>query len=258
MPLHLNSFVEEKKDKKIFAEILDLCIKAQNPISSDGVHFHMDYSLVDEEKEKFGKLVFTFSVVDDCLSLIDADIVIVSEKPKSLLFEYKLPKSGEATEYYDVIAVDDDLHFQVETVNRYSIKEAVEGTTREVYLSAFPFTFDIYDNIEVFNEKSGLKDIKTKTGEVVHGFSEQFMCPNISNSKSNETDSYTFMLGIIKDIDNIELKIGRTTMDFKILYLKTGAGIIPTVVSDKVFDLSNLGKGKLVAMNADVKADFRK
>ena len=36
MPLHLNSFVEEKKDKKIFAEILDLCIKAQNPISSDG------------------------------------------------------------------------------------------------------------------------------------------------------------------------------------------------------------------------------
>ena len=66
------------------------------------------------------------------------------------------------------------------------------------------------------------------------------------------------MLGIIKDIDNIELKIGRTTMDFKILYLKTGAGIIPTVVSDKVFDLSNLGKGKLVAMNADVKADFRK
>ena len=234
MPLHLNSFVEEKKDKKIFAEILDLCIKAQNPISSDGVHFHMDYSLVDEEKERFGKLVFTFSVVDDCLSLIDADIVIVSEKPKSLLFEYKLPKSGEATEYYDVIAVDDDLHFQV------------------------PFTFDIYDNIEVFNEKSGLKDIKTKTGEVVYGFSEQFMCPNISNSESNETDSYTFMLGIIKDIDNIELKIGRTTMDFKILYLKTGAGIIPTVVSDKVFDLSNLGKGKLVAMNADVKADFRK
>ena len=51
MPLHLNSFVEEKKDKKIFAEILDLCIKAQNPISSDGVHFHMDYSLVDEEKD---------------------------------------------------------------------------------------------------------------------------------------------------------------------------------------------------------------
>ena len=258
MPLHLNSFVEEKKDKKIFAEILGLCAKAQNPISSDGNHFHMDYPLVDKKKERFGKLVFTFNVVGGHLNLIDADIVIISEKPRSLLFEYKLPKSGEANEYYDVVTVDDDLHFQIETVNRYSVKDEVEGTTREVYLSAFPFTFDIYDSIEVFNEKSGLRDIKTKTGEVVHGFSEQFMCPNMSNSKGDETDPYTFMLGIIKDVDDIELRIGRATIEFKILYLKTGAGIIPTVVSDKVFDLSNLEKGKLVAMNADVKADFRK
>lgn len=64
-----------------------------------------------------------------------------------------MPRPGEANEYYDVITTDDGLHFQIETANRYSIKGEVEGTTREVYLSAFPFMLDIYDNIEVFNEK---------------------------------------------------------------------------------------------------------
>lgn len=253
MPLHLGSFVERRKDKKVFSEVLALCAKAHNPISSDGEHFHTDYPLIDKKKKKIGKIVFTFNVVDGHLNLIDADITIIPSKSTKLIFEHKLPKSSEANEYYDVVC--DDLHFQVETVNRYSIKGDIEGTTQAAWLSAFPFRINVYDNIESFNEETGLKGIKTKTGQIVHGFSEQFMCPNMA--ENSEDDPYTFMLGKVKDIEDIELKINKRTVDFKIIYLETGVDIIPAVVSDKVFDLSNVKKGKLIAMNADIKADFR-
>lgn len=255
MPLHIGSFVEEKKSKKILAEILTLCSKTQNPISPDGIHFHTEYPLVEKNGKKIGKIVFTFDIADGHLNLIDGDIVGLPEKPTKLYFEHKLTKAGMTNEYYNVITEQNGFNFQIETVNRFFIKNKIEGTSQDVYLSAFPFVVEIYDDIYSFNKAHEFGVVKLKNGKTIHGFSKDYMCPNMH--ESNDNNPHSFILATVNEIEDIELKINMVTIKFKIIRLKTGAGIIPTFVSEKVFDLRELEEGKLLAVSANIKADFK-
>ena len=179
-------------------------------------------------------------------------------KADGLHFEEKLQQSSEANEYYEVVT-HDGLHFQIETVNRYSLKqEEIFGTDQNAYLSAFPFQMDLYNSEYELNKALGFKKTieVANTGMKISGYSTKMMAVGgIFTGKIDEPSS--FIIGEIEDFRDVTLNIANINVNFTIIYLNTAIGIIPVAVHKENFDLSKLQKGNILAMLADVKADFK-
>ncbi len=264
MPVHFNSFIDNSKEEmntNLFSSIItEYTQNADNIfVSDDKKSINMEsYIKESNTNEIIGKVVITLKVRENSLELVDTDITLKNDNQTNLTFQKKLDKSSEANEYYDVIS-EDDSHFQIETVNRYCLqKENIENTNQVVYLSAFPFELNLYDDENEMNKELGFgKAIKVgNTDMYVKGYSTNMMAVGgVLTGHLDEPSS--FIIGIVEDYKDVIVNIAKVNISFTIIYIKTAIGIMPVATHRANFDLSKLQKGNILVMFADVKADFK-
>ena len=266
-----DSIIKKKNKKKeklkelILEGILQVDLKASDEVfvSKNKKKFTITKYIKDIEKnQKIGKTVITLMTNKENRSheIMDIDITLLNDNPTELYFEEKLNGSSDTNEYYNVCTIKNDIHFQVETVKRYSIEEPeLTNTKQNVYVSIFPFRLTVYENIDELNKNLGFKKpIKTGIANLeVHGFSEEFAGigePFVGNKE----EICSFIIGKVVSFQEVNAIIGGIEIPFTIINLKTGFGTHPVAASKETFNLSNLSKDKLLAMLADVKVDFIK
>ncbi len=263
MPLHLESFVTEERGSTIFETML-AGIRSANPryFSKDRTIFHAGKPLKDAITGKeFGSIVYTFQykIEDDDLEIIGVDMVLHNDHTARLQFLNKLPKSTDANEYYDAEVVGQGGHLQLETVNRLACEEEILDTEREVYLSAFPFTVAIYEDMEAFNQEFGLEREVGPEGSKIkcYGLSEDFMCPaSLTQMGVGSDETYTYFFCRVKSIREVRCEDFEETLEFLIVEADSGMGVLPLIMSRECFDLRDLAVGKVLEVRADIKADF--
>lgn len=264
MPLHLDSIIKSNTTE-IFSWILQHELnQCEDAYASDNkCYIHTSKLIYDKTTEKpFGKFVFTLKNNEEqkALEVLDVDIVLDNDECVELKFYEKLKQSSDANEYYNVETVEENHHFQIETVNRYFVNSDIVNQTYKVSLSAFPFELTIYDSIDSFNNKMGFSsniDV-ANTGMQVSGFSETFTAPSdLFKTNTNSDETFSFIIGKVKSFKDVSIQLNNKTINFVITVIETGAGNMPVAMSRDVFDLSNLNVGRIVAMRADVKADFK-
>ena len=188
----------------------------------------------------------------------DLDITLYNNSPTSVHFLERLEKSDDATDYYDAETANSKQHFQLETVNKYTDCKDLTGTTRDVYISAFPFELSIYDSIDAFNEHLGFDKNRPvgKLGIKTSGLSETFLAPGGILSEDFQNEIFSLVLGTVVSFRDVSVDFGKTTLSFILAQIRTAFGVIPVAIGREVFDVKNLKVGTLVAMNADIKADL--
>ena len=163
MPLHLEALTEHGT-----TEILTWIL--QNPLQNandafgsqknEKIYAVVSYPLSDSTtREEIGKYVFTVftNMEQQCNEIIDIDIVLNNTNSTKLLFENRLSQSSDSNEYYEVVTKELDQHLVVETVNRYTVPDEIEGKEKEVFVSAFPFELTIFETVEAYNKFCGFE-----------------------------------------------------------------------------------------------------
>ena len=263
MPVHLNSIIKNKeKENDIFLGIIknDFNNPTDVFISEDKTIIIATKDIFNKDNmEIIGKEVITtkLSKDGDSYEILDVDLELLNENKITLEFDSKLKESSDSNEYYNVHTVDNNVHFQIETVNRYRIEDRdIVNKRKDVYISAFPFILSIFSTMEEVNKALGfIKPIKVKELDLdVNGYSEEFVgngdifCGYISS----------IIIGRVVSFSSVNAIIGEELVPFTLIKVKTSIGIIPVAASKDVFDLSNLEEDKLIVMIANVKADFVK
>lgn len=188
--------------------------------------------------------------------LIDMDLTIDSGEAIDMRFLNRLPGSSGANEYYDV-ELAGHQRFQVETVNRHSITGSIEGKTQKVKASAFPFMLTVYDSLDAMNEALHVKEIfGTK-----EGLAPDFAAPGsaaieIFKLPGNANEISSFLVGTVKSVKDVEVKLGGMKLSFALVRMETALGTLPVAMGRSVFNIEKIAPGKIVAMLADIKADF--
>ncbi len=262
MPVHFNSFIADKEEtlkEKLFSDIVTKYTeKADNVfVTDDKTKIHMTTYFKDVYSNKeIGKVVITLIVRTTNIELVDVDIVLLSDHKTKLCFETKLEESSEANEYYVVYELEQEKHFAIETVNRYTIAEDIENKNIDAYLSAFPFQLSVFETEEKMNKALGFgkkMDIPS-IGQKVITLDPKIMSDGRIMTGNDEPCS--FIIGEVIDFQDVKVNIADHIIKFKLIHLDTAVGNMPVAVHEKNFDLRKLKKGALVAMVADVKADL--
>lgn len=260
MPLHINSITNDRSTS-VLAWILQKGMDECNSIfvSDDNKYFHIRREIRDlRTGDAIGELVYTVKHSDERLEVLDLDITWNSDELVSVQFDKLCKGSSESNEYY-LAEVMDGGHFELETVNRYVIKNDLENTENQVYISAFPFELSVFPDIDSFNEWAGFKNEITvgDTDIKVGGFSESFIMPGgIFKEDKSEEEHYSFLIGRVVDFRDVEIAFGEQIYSFVLAKVDTALGVIPIGIGREVFDLSEIQVDCIVAMNADVKADM--
>ncbi len=263
MPLHLQSITDGDQNAGHIACLLEYARDATDSVFvSKDRYLHSSIGLTDSiSGERFGEVVYTMKIEEErkTLSVLDLDIVLADPGRTALRFLKLRDGSSDANEYYDAEVAGGTGHLEVETVHRHIIDGELTDTVREAGISAFPFELNVFDGIEAFNRWAGYDRERpiADTGLTVHGFSERFIMPGIITGREKDGESYTFLLGKVVEYRDVVWRLGECDLGFVIARIDTALGIIPAAMSRSVFDLSGLAPGKLVAMNADIKADLR-
>ncbi len=262
MPLHFQSITEKDQSPALLTELFYEPFEHPSSLFvSKDKYLHSQTDIRDElSGDLIGKIVYTVKSNEEkqVNELLDLDIVLNNDVKTTLRFLALREGSSDSNEYYDAAEVESDGHLEIETVNRHSVEGDLVDTEREVSICAFPFELTVYEDIEAFNRAMGFdKEIKVgDTDMLVHGFSEKFIMPGgMWGSKAND-ESYTFLLGKVVDFRDVRWQLGKHTLDFVITRLDTALGVIPAAMGREVFDLAELTAGKIIAMNADIKADL--
>lgn len=269
MPVHFNAILNEKNKniEKITNDLLNGILQKdlQNPddvyVTKNKKKFTITKYIINvNTNEKIGKTVITAQTNQEntTYEIIDVDLTLLSE-PIELFFEKKLTTSSDSNEYYNVHTIDDERHFQIETVNRCVIEKDIINSKQKVYLSAFPFQLEIYNNIDEFNKTHGFqKPIRVANMDFkVQGYAEDMVAYG-GLFTSNVEEICSFIIGKVVSFVDVKALIGGIIVDFVIIKIKTALGILPIAASREVFDLTNLKINKIIVMLADVKADFIK
>ncbi len=262
MPLHFQSIIcaDENRKTELLMELLGESLDNVDSVFISGDNYiHSQKDLRDELSDTvFGRIVYTIKIGENAHEILDLDIVLNSDTRSSLQFLALREGSSDANEYYDAVAAENDGHLQIETVNRHTVEGELVDTEREVGICAFPFRLTVYEDIDSFNEAMGCKDVRIEGLEMVfRGLSERFIMPaNAISGKEADDESFTFMLGKVVSFRNVRWRLGKHVLDFLIVQLDTALGVIPAAMSRKVFDLSELKEGVIIAMYADIKADL--
>ncbi|MBQ9558155.1 MAG: hypothetical protein IJU94_06075 [Clostridia bacterium] len=185
--------------------------------------------------------------------------MLSNDAPSLLEFCKKLPNSSDSNEYYEVIT-EDGRHLAVETVNRYAVPDELEGTKREVYASALPFELTVFRDEDAYNRFCGFaKPVKAGGADVeVHGLSTTFTCPSTIFRNGEDDAPWSFVAGEIKNFREITLDVDSVSYKAYLVVLRSALGDLPTLVGNEVFDTSEIAVGKIVGMNAYIKANFIK
>lgn len=263
MPVHLNSIIKNKeKENDIFLNIIknDFNNPTNVFISEDRTIIIASKDILDKNNmEIIGKEVITtkLSKDGDSYEILDVDLELLNESKITLEFDSKLKESSDSNEYYNVHTVDNNVHFQIETVNRYRIEDRdIVNKRKDVYISAFPFILSIFSTMEEVNKALGfIKPIKVKELDLdVNGYSEEF----VGNGDIFGGYISSIIIGRVVSFSSVNAIIGEELVPFTLIKVKTSIGIIPVAASKDVFDLSDLEEDKLILMIANVKADFVK
>ncbi len=262
MPVHFNSFIADKEEdlrKKLFSDIVTKYTEKADSVfvSDDKTKIHMTTFFKDiRTKKKIGKVVITLMVRPDNIELVGTDVVLLSDHKTKLHFEEKLEESSEANEYYMVYDLEQEKHFDIETVDRYTISEDIENKEKDVYLSAFPFQLDVFENEDEMNKNLGLgKEVDIPAvGKKVITMDPKMMSDGRVMTGANE--SCSFIIGEVIDFKDVEVNIADNNIKFTIIDLDTAIGNMPVAVHKENFDLSKLKKRTLIGMVADIKADL--
>lgn len=255
MPVHFNSIIKKESENKVLSSILENNL--DNPddvfVPSSKDRFLIINNIVDEKTNNtVGRITITFITRNNAHELVDIDITLNSTEKIKLNFEEKYDKSSESNEYYQVSS-EDDVHFDIETVGRFRIDGDLEGTTKEVSLSAFPFKANIYDSIDDANEDLGFKPVNVPGIEnPVMGLSETFM--GCGFGENNEI--FSIIVGKIKSFNDVETFFGKEKVSFTIINIETAVGILPVAINLENFDMNNIKEDQVMIIYTDVKAEF--
>ena len=74
--------------------------------------------------------------------------------------------------------------------------------------------------------------------------------------KENSEDCFSFLFGTVQSVRPTELQLGEEYVRFLIVELDTAFGLLPTAMSETIFDLEKLVPGAVVVMYASIKADL--
>ena len=261
MPIHLQSITTKDDDSELLAALLQGALDHADAavVSDDRQYLQIAQFLNDVlSGERIGKLVFTMfrNEQEKSLRILDIDITLDSDTTTEMTFLKKLPPSSDANEYYDVEVLPGEQHLQIETVNRYLIKHEIENTTQVVKASAFPFKLDVYKSIDELNASLGFTErIIEPIDMIIGGLSETFAAPG-SLFEASEDDVFSFLVGTLKHIREVEVRFDSQQIRFIIAQIETALGLLPTAMSRDVFELDNCEPGNVIAMYADIKADF--
>ncbi len=266
MPLHLESLTRENS-----SQTLNWILQRELQSISDAfaqsskLYFLGSTPLVDKKTGKeIGKYVFTFfnNIEKQRNEILDLDIVLNNDTSVELSFDTKLEKSSASNEYYEAVTTESKQHLTVETVNRYVVEAEIEGKNVPIYTCAFPYELTIFDDERALNKFYGFEnEIEiANTGMHVQGFSKDFIAPGGAlNSKENANVApWSFVVGEVEDFSDVIIAFGEKEHEAYIIYLNTAIGILPTLAGKDVFDMKGLSKGKIIAMNAYIKANFVK
>lgn len=263
MPLHLES-ITNKESSGIFAWILQNQLKECEDAyaTKNKMCVHISKNIYDlNSREKIGELVFTTKINQEKKTneILDVDITFRNPSNAQIKFIEKLKQSSDANEYYNAETEEGD-HFQIETVNRYLIEEDLEGKTYNVNLSAFPFKLSLYDDIKALNTELGFGE-GIKVGETdftVAGYSETFIATSdLFKADINSDETFSFVIGKITKLQNCRIEINNEFCDFAIAQLDTAVGNLTTAINSDRYDIGGIAEGKIICMQADIKADFK-
>lgn len=261
MPLHLNSITNDSRNAQTLAWLLtdgmDGCDSLF--ITEDKKYLHIRRKFTDlRSKELIGQIVYTLKVTEKGLEILDLDLIWNNALPTTLRFITLRKGSSDSNEYYEAETVPGEQHLELETVNRHAVKGDLIHTEREVFVSAFPFSLTVFQDIDAFNQWVGFgKERKIgDTGIKIGGLAETFMMPGgLFDPEKKEDESYSFIIGKVVSYRDVEIAFGETVLPFVLAQVETGLGTIPVSMGREVFDLSELEIGCIIAMNADIKAD---
>lgn len=265
MPLHLEALTE-KKHPELLSWILQTELQSINDAfaQSNKRYFLGTTPLVDKKKrQEIGKYVFTFfsNIEQQRNEILDLDIVLTNDTPVEIIFAKKLPESSDSNEYYEAITKDSEQHLIVETVNRYVEEREIEGETLSVYISAFPYELTVFKNEKDFNKFCGFEKAinVANTGLLVHGLGTNFIMPGGLLGGKKDTDKpWSFVVGTVEDFSKVAIAFGKSEHKAYIIQLRTAIGVIPVLAGEEMFDVKKISKGKIVGMNAYIKANFVK
>lgn len=266
MPLRLGALTEQNASDT-FVSILGEKLQHINDAfaQSNKRYFLGSTPLTDEKTGKqIGKYVFTFfsNIEMQRNEILDIDIVLDNDSPVELSFSTRLKKSSDSNEYYEAVTVDTEQHLVVETVNRYVIESEIEKKNVSIYASAFPFELTIFDDERAFNEFCGFESAVeiANAGLFVHGLGTNFIAPSgaFGGKTNNDEAPWSFVVGVVEAFSDVTIALGEHKHEAYIVYLNTAIGILPTLVGKEMFDTQKLSKGKIIGMNAYIKANFIK
>ncbi len=263
MPLHLDAFVLEDTAERIYDFLLEDAQTAEPVyISKDKTVAHLRKRLKDDlSGREFGSVIYTIKMdrEEDTISIIDIDIVPDSVRSTTLTFMEKLPSSSEANEYYNAEVTGKICQIQVETVNRNACDEEIVDTDRDVFLSAFPFSVNMFNSMDEVNERFKAKGKKEvgDTGLEIGGFADEFAAPSTFFTAGKDSDeTFTYFFGRVSTIRSVKCSDLGEKVSFLLVYVDCAMGLIPVVMSQNCFDLEDLDLGKILEIRADIKADF--
>ncbi len=223
----------------------------------EGQYLHLRRSITDTLTDQvIGKVSYTLKKEDKALQILDLDITMDNEVTTALRFNRRRETSSDANEYYMVELAEAVGHLEIETVNRHTVEGELEGTVRDVSVSAFPFELSIYEDMDALNKSLGFDTPITNehTGLTVSGYSDRFIMPGGTFRGGEE--SYSFVIGEVVSFRDVEIALGEVRLPFVLARVDTALGIIPVVMGREVFDIADIKNGCVVGMNADIKADL--
>ncbi len=263
MPIHLSSISATADGNGILAAMLKGALDHSDAavVSEDGSYIQMCQFMEDSlTGQRIGKLIYTMfrNAEEKALNVLDLDMTLDSGDAVELRFLEKLPDSTDANEYYEVGVVGEGQHLQVETVNRYFIKERVEGTVRKVRTSAFPFKMNVFEDHDALNQNLGyLGNGEEEQRMAPFGLHERFAAPGSLFQKSGSGgETYSVIAGTIRSVRDVVVRFGEYSVSFAIALVESALGLLPAAMGRDVFDLDGLVPGAAVFMYADIKADF--
>lgn len=269
MPLHINAIIPEAKEEDLLEWIIGEALsQAKVKYVSQDEHFLLlEKGIVDiGSQEIIAKLVYTMVKDEENkrMQLIDIDIVLKNDFTTELELLEKLPASSDANEYYDAEVVNKGGHLQIETVNRHTYKEELEGKNHKFYLSVFPFYVEVRKNIDEINELFNFSEnIKVGDSEAkVGGFAEDFMAPaslfKVFDGHVADDETFTYLFGEVEEIKEVSIETFEEdeNIDFLIVTVKSGMGNVPVAMSREAFELEDIHVGRMLILKADIKADL--
>lgn len=264
MPVHFDSLTETKYSE-LFAWILQEALENCNDAfaQSNGKYFLGSAPFIDQKTGKeIGKFVFTFfsNIEQQRNEILDVDIVLNNDMSTEITFSKKLPQSSDSNEYYEAITAESGQHLIVETVNRYVEEREIEGETLSIYASAFPYGLTVFKNEKEFNKFFGFEKAinVADTGLRVHGLGTDFIMPGgiLKDNDKTEKTPWSFVVGTVEDFSKVTIAFGENQYNAYIIQLHTALGTIPVLAGTEMFNMKKLSKGRIVGMNAYIKANF--